>query len=277
MERGENRPRTPSAPSPPEIFCSIKNLGALRAFSWLLLALFALWRLSPSSSRFRGALEDRGDALADADAERRDTALLAARAHRVKQRAGDAAPLEPIGWPSAIAPPLTFTRAGRARARAGTRSTARRRPRSARRGRRRQRRVPARASASCTAGIGPSPMKFGSTPAVAYATTRASGASLGVERAPPPTTSKSPAAPSLIGELLPAVTRAAFPEHGLQLRERFDRRVGAHATRPWRRSRARLSSAGPSPARSRRRTRLPSARRPRARATRARRRPAPRA
>ena len=67
---------------------------------------------------------------------------------------------------------------GRARARARTRSTAPRTPRSARRGRGRTRFQPARASAFLPAGIGPSPMKFGSTPAVAYETTRASGSSL---------------------------------------------------------------------------------------------------
>ena len=63
--------------------------------------------------RLTSPLDEHRDALADADAERRHAALRArapssrgASVPRMRQ------PLEPIGCPSAIAPPLTLTRAG---------------------------------------------------------------------------------------------------------------------------------------------------------------------
>src|SRR3990172_1643479 len=83
------------------------------------------------------------------------------------------APDAPIGWPSAMAPPLTlpvsqpsslFT----AQAWAAKASLASIRSRS-------PWRQPALASAARLAGIGPEPMTAGSTPAVAQETMRASG------------------------------------------------------------------------------------------------------
>src|SRR3954471_20810230 len=85
------------------------------------------------------------------------------------------APEAPIGWPSAIAPPLTFTFAGSqpmslltAHAWAAKASFASIRSRSSTD-------QPAFWSARRLAGIGPEPMIAGSTPAVAHDTIRASG------------------------------------------------------------------------------------------------------
>ena len=64
------------------------------------------------------ALEQGGLALTDADAHRREAVAAAAAAQLVEQRRDQARAAQPSGWPSAIAPPLTFTRSsGRARAR----------------------------------------------------------------------------------------------------------------------------------------------------------------
>src|SRR3954469_213146 len=85
------------------------------------------------------------------------------------------APDAPIGWPSAIAPPLTFSLAGSnprslptAQACAAKASLASMRSRSAID-------QPAFLRAARLAGIGPDPMIAGSTPAVAQDTMRASG------------------------------------------------------------------------------------------------------
>src|SRR4029077_5423120 len=86
------------------------------------------------------------------------------------------APDAPIGWPSAIAPPLTLTRPVSqprslltAQACAAKASLASIRSRSAGD-------HPAFFNAMRLAGIGPEPMIAGSTPAVAHETMRASGA-----------------------------------------------------------------------------------------------------
>ena len=55
------------------------------------------------------ALDGERDAVAAAEAQRRDAALQVALLQRVEQRRQHAAPLEPIAWPSATAPPLTLT------------------------------------------------------------------------------------------------------------------------------------------------------------------------
>ena len=65
--------------------------------------------------------------------------------------------------------------------------------------------MPARSSALRVAGTGPMPMTAGSTPATAVETTRASGLRPSA-RARSASTSSTAEAPSLIPELLPAVT-----------------------------------------------------------------------
>ena len=111
----------------------------------------------------------------------------------------------PSGCPSAIAPPLTFTFAGSSpsssmqtsdcEANASLSST---RSRSSTPS-------PARSRALRVAGTGPTPMTAGSTPATAVETTRAIGCRPS-SRARPASTSSTADAPSLIPELLPAVT-----------------------------------------------------------------------
>ena len=65
--------------------------------------------------------------------------------------------------------------------------------------------MPARSSAFCVAGTGPVPITAGSTPTTAVATTRTSGLSPS-DSARSSDMMSSAAAPSLSGELLPAVT-----------------------------------------------------------------------
>ena len=115
------------------------------------------------------------------------------------------APELPIGCPSAIAPPLTLTRAGsRSSPRMQARLCAANASFSSIKSRFGARR-PARASAFFVAGIGPSPMKAGSTPAVAETTKRASGVTPDAFTASSLARSTA-AAPSLIGDEFPAVT-----------------------------------------------------------------------
>ncbi len=73
----------------------------------------------------------------------------------------------------------------------------------------------ARSSARRVAGTGPSPITDGSTPATAVLTTRARGDSPR-ERARSASTSTTAAAPSLIPELLPAVTVPSRRNAGLR-------------------------------------------------------------
>ena len=115
-------------------------------------------------------------ALADADAERREAVAAPAAASSCSSETTSRAPLMPSGWPSAIAPPFTFT-------------FSRSRPSSRIDGEalRRERLVeldeveladtstPVRSSSLRTAGIGPMPITRGSTPATALPTNAPSG------------------------------------------------------------------------------------------------------
>src|SRR5665213_1370231 len=123
------------------------------------------------------------------------------------------APEAPMGWPSAMAPPLTLTLSGSkpssrltAQACAANASLASIRSRSAAF-------QPAFSSALREAGIGPVPMIAGSTPAVAQETMRASGVT--PRRAASATDiSTRAAAPSLMPEALPAVTVPSLAKAG---------------------------------------------------------------
>ena len=77
------------------------------------------------------------------------------------------------------------------------------------------------------AGMGPRPMTAGSTPATAVATTRAIGLRPSSRAQPPASTSTQAPAPSLMPELLPAVTDAALAEGGLEARQGLEAGVGA--------------------------------------------------
>ena len=55
-------------------------------------------------------LDQQRDRLSAAEAQGRDAALGLTFRHRVEQRDEHARADAPIGWPSAIAPPRTFTR-----------------------------------------------------------------------------------------------------------------------------------------------------------------------
>ena len=111
----------------------------------------------------------------------------------------------PSGWPSAIAPPLTFTRSSSmpssrttarlCEAKASFSSTRSMSPIS----------TPVRASSLRTAGIGPMPITRGSTPATALPAKAASGSTPSA-RARSSLAITSAAAPSLMPLELPAVT-----------------------------------------------------------------------
>mmetsp|Transcript_14236 Transcript_14236/g.35525 ORF Transcript_14236/g.35525 Transcript_14236/m.35525 type:complete len:226 (+) Transcript_14236:152-829(+) len=123
------------------------------------------------------------------------------------------APDAPIGWPSAIAPPQTFTRAASsrscwqtARLCAAKASFASTRSRSSTR-------HPALARHLRTAGTGPIPITRGSTPALAAATIRAR-TGVPVEAAYSSEATRSAAAPSFSPDALPAVTLPSFWKAG---------------------------------------------------------------
>src|SRR3989442_3112330 len=82
---------------------------------------------------------------------------------------------------------------------------------------------PARLSTFWVAGMGPSPMQLGSTPATAVATMRASGSG-------PPLPPLSPVTNRAAPVVDPAGARgrhrAALLERGLELRDRLERRSG---------------------------------------------------
>ena len=121
------------------------------------------------------------------------------------------APVAPIGWPSAIAPPLTFSRSG---SKPSSRSQARTWAANASLTSSRSnwwRRRESRSRSFFTAGTTPMPITLGSTPAAATPRTRAIGwtpsaAARSCDR------STIAAAPSVIPEELPAVT---LPPTGL--------------------------------------------------------------
>ena len=128
------------------------------------------------------------------------------------------APEAPIGWPMAIAPPLTFTIAGSqpmslltASACAAKASFASMRSRSATF-------QPAFSSALRDAGIGPEPISDGSTPAVAQEAMRASGVRPRFLASSALITT-SAAAPSLRPEAFAAVTVPSLAKAGRSLRD----------------------------------------------------------
>ena len=123
------------------------------------------------------------------------------------------APEAPIGWPMAMAPPLTLTISGfqptpllTAQAWAAKASLASTRSRSAAV-------QPAFSSARFDAGIGPVPITAGSTPAVAQETMRASGV-MPRRAASASVISSAPAAPSLRPDALAAVTVPSLSKAG---------------------------------------------------------------
>ena len=117
------------------------------------------------------------------------------------------APVMPSGWPSAMAPPLGFTR-GSSSAMPNRRRVARPWEAKASFNSIRSKSLcasPKRAISFCAAGAGPMPMMRGATPAVAPPSTRAMGVSpwrLAAEAE----ARISPAAPSFTPAALPAVT-----------------------------------------------------------------------
>ena len=121
-----------------------------------------------------GALEERRDALADADAQRREPVATVAAAQLVQQRDDEPRAAHPERMAerdrAAVDVHLLLVEAELADRRRGS---ATRRPRSARRDRAALASIPARSSSLRTAGIGPMPMTRGSTPATAERDERA--------------------------------------------------------------------------------------------------------
>ena len=120
-------------------------------------------------------LEDGGDALADADAHRRQSGWSAID-HRVQQGRGDARRRSRRGdgrWRWRRRSTLAFL--GSTPSMRSRPAPARRRPRSARSGRCLRVSRPARLSAFWVAGTGPVPMTAGSTPTTAVARMRTIG------------------------------------------------------------------------------------------------------
>ena len=187
------------------------------------------------------------------------------------------APVMPIGWPRAMAPPLTLVRSavelelavagqdlGRERlvdldhVDLGRASS------------------PARPAASAVAGTGPEPMTCGSTPALARADDPGQRADApGPARASAAITTRA-AAPSLIPEELPAVTVPGVAEDRLEPGQALQGGVGPRVLVALDRDRAPPGVEGRRPGRPRRRSaRASQAAAARALGLAARRRPAP--
>mmetsp|Transcript_30700 Transcript_30700/g.73591 ORF Transcript_30700/g.73591 Transcript_30700/m.73591 type:complete len:229 (-) Transcript_30700:495-1181(-) len=126
------------------------------------------------------------------------------------------APLAPMGWPIAMAPPLTLTLAGSQPMPLFTLSACAAKASLASTRSRSSCFHPAFPSAAFTAGIGPVPMIFGSTPAAAKLTTVASGVNPAAFAASSDISSIT-AAPSLIPDADPAVTVPSFLNAGFSL------------------------------------------------------------
>ena len=164
-----------------------------------------------ASSQPRGdtplrALEERDDALADADAERRQPVAAVAAASSWSSETTRRAPLIPSGCPSAIAPPFTLTLL-LVEAELADHGDALRRERLVQLD---EIEVGAddpavRSRSLRTAGTGPMPMTRGSTPATADPTNAPSG-SRPSSRARVLARITSAAAPSLMPLAFPAVT-----------------------------------------------------------------------
>ena len=179
-------------------------------------------------TRRLSALEHQRQALADADAERGER-----RSGRRPKRSSWAtrptirAPEAPSGCPIAIAPPRMLTFAGSssgqparqasdcdAKASFSSTTSTSSQP------------IPALASARLAASTGAIPKTSGSTPWTPRETTRASG-SAPSRAAAASSPSSSIAAPSLSGELLPAVTVPSSTKAGFSLGQLLERAVGA--------------------------------------------------
>ena len=119
-------------------------------------------------------------------------------------------PVQPMGWPSAIAPPLTFSFSiGIGRSRRTARTCAAKASFSSTRSKSSSAR-PVRFSSFCTAGTGPMPITRGSTPALAQPITRASGVTPSrLARSALISTTAAP--PSVMPEDDPAVTIPGCP------------------------------------------------------------------
>ena len=139
-------------------------------------------------------------------------------------------PVQPIGCPSAIAPPLTFSFSsgiGSSRSTASTcganASFSSTRSKSAKV-------RPVRSNSLRIAGTGPMPMMRGSTPAEAHPMMRASGVTPSAAHAAA-LISTTAAPPSVMPDEVPAVMMpgcpSTSPKTGAQLPQRLDRRVAA--------------------------------------------------
>ncbi len=172
--------------------------------------------ISRNRGRSLSALHAHGDAHAAADAQAWPGLFWhRASASRTASVVSTRAPDAPIGWPMAMAPPLTFTLAVSqpislftAQAWAAKASLASMRSRS-------ETSQPAFLSAARLAGIGPEPISAGSTPAWAQEAMRASGVSPRA-LASSAVISTSAAAPSLMPEALAAVTVPSLAKAGLR-------------------------------------------------------------
>ena len=136
------------------------------------------------------------------------------------------APEAPIGWPSAIAPPFTFTRPmSKPRSRATAQDWAAKASFDSTRS---MSSIlhPALSSALRLAGIGPAPISAGSMPAVAQETMRPSGRTPR-RAASSAVISTSAAAPSLMPDALPAVTVPSLAKAGRSF-------ASASTVVPWR-------------------------------------------
>ncbi|OLT14175.1 hypothetical protein BJF79_03195 [Actinomadura sp. CNU-125] len=126
------------------------------------------------------AFEDRGEALAAADAHRLQAVAGLAAVHLAGEGRQDAGAVAPTGWPSEMPDPLTLTRSQSPSARPHSRPTARTCAANASFSSMRSmsaRVSPAAASALAVAGTGPMPIVRGGTPARPHETSRTSGRS----------------------------------------------------------------------------------------------------
>ena len=138
------------------------------------------------------------------------------------------APVEPSGWPSAIAPPFTFTRSmsGSSSRRHAATTDANASLISTRS--MSSIFIPLRSRSFFVAGIGPVSMITGSTPTVVWSTIRARGFSPS-DSAFFRSMSSTAAAPSEICDELPAVILPSSLKAGFSSRQRLDARVRADA------------------------------------------------
>ena len=173
----------------------------------------------------RDPFEERGLALADANAHRREAVTAAAATELVEERHDEARAGHPSGWPIAMAPPLTLTAAG---SRPSSRITATDCDANASFSSTRSsssRPTPARSSSLWTAGIGRRPSRAGRRPRLAEPRNVPSGSihrprALGAQDDQCGGAVVDPAR-------VPGGHGALAAERGLQGREFLDARVGS--------------------------------------------------